>query len=265
MISVVGTIVVAVIGVRNGTTSHTAVVNQGGQTGIYGYWEAWGVVNFNFVPNALLHNRCDWLGVLVQSAVQLIPSVVLEAFDHILSVWCDERMWRRASRKRKRRSWKMLWNQGKYGATDNITSHDANDSSNDGHGRRNVSGAETDMSVLRSILVDWPPQFFTVFTGVLQWSFGEAFRINSEAYFTLIPSIVFTALVLIAVTVAELIARHKPAGEQPVTYGNIQKLIEYMNGFAGDVFVWELHGKRPKLDSRKTSVENSSGDLQSRG
>ena len=261
----VGTIVVAIISVRNGTTSRAGVIKQGGQPGIYGYWEAWGVAYFEFVPKVLSRNRCDWLGVLVQSAVQLIPSVVLEAFDHTLSLWCDERMWRKASRKRKRRSWKTLWNQGKYGATEKMAHHDTNDSSDEHPVQRNGSGAETDLPVLRSILDQWPPRFFTIFTGVLQWSFGEAFRVNSDAYFILIPTIVFTTLVLIAVTVAELIARHKPVGEQPVTYGNIQKLIEYMNGFTGDVFVWELHGKRPKLDSPETSVENSSGEIQSGG
>ena len=90
---------------------------------------------------------------------------------------------------------------------------------------------------------DWPQFGFMVFKALVQWVFAEAFRINRALFVTLMPTIVFTGMMLVTALLVTWLAFWRPKGEQPSTYGELERMVELMDGYDGERFVWWEYGK----------------------
>ena len=214
--------------------SAAAVKRLGGATDADSYWSAWGVMMLQYsIPEWV--DQGEWLPVLIQSAAQLLPSLVLHAAEHILDVVRDEWVWRDAGRLAAGEENAI----GRSGWLGGFKSRLAGV-----RARVKGVGAPVDPPLVIGWLADWPHLVFLLFKAVAQWVFGNAFRVNIAVFMVLLPTIVFSAMMLLTAIVVTWLALWKPKGVQPATYGELARTIELMNGFKeGERFVWSKHGK----------------------
>jgi len=78
---------------------------------------------------------------------------------------------------------------------------------------------------------------------IVQWIFGYAFSANVAAWMNLIPMLVLTVLLLLMALFAECLARHRPKGPQPATYGNLQALAHLVDDWSSGTLYWGDKGE----------------------
>jgi hypothetical protein len=148
------------------------------------------------------------LGITIQSLFQSVLTLSIHYTELLTQIIADERKWREAYSKK---------------------------------------GARTGPTI-SCLIKDWPALALFVFTGLTQWVFGEALSVDYLVTIGLLPIITLTALLLLLATSAEALARYKPKGPQPATYGDLRLLAELMDEMEHETIFWgdkgEINGVR---------------------
>jgi hypothetical protein len=104
-------------------------------------------------------------------------------------------------------------------------------------------GSDLKASSILAPMRTWQSILLFIFKSIVQWIFGYAFSANVAAWMNLIPMIVLTVLLLLVALFAECLARHRPKGPQPVTYGNIQALADLVDDWSSSTLYWGDKGE----------------------
>ena len=168
--------------VRCNATSPWYVLQNAPSLSVSSFWQFYG---FIFVWYGSRQNHRDWLGLIIQSVVQAIPSLGLHCVELLTQLTMDESVWREASKKK--------------GAQ---------------------CRAEGILATYRDWL-RWPSMVLFVFKSVVQYLFGSAFTAaDIIVAMSLLPAVALSVSTLLLALFAEYLAKRKPSGPQPATYGS---------------------------------------------
>jgi hypothetical protein len=198
--AVIWTLTVMGIAIRTSATTAAFVVENSGRSDFLAYWQFYGQIGVNFATN----RRRDWLGLLIQAAVQSFVTLGLHCVELLTNVSRDEAAWRKASSK---------------------------------------EGSDLKASSVLAPMRTWQSILLFTFKSIVQWVFGYAFSANVYAWMNLIPMIVLTVLLLFVALFAEYLGRHRPKGPQPVTYGNVQALADVVDDWSSSTLYWGDKGE----------------------
>jgi hypothetical protein len=203
--AVIWTLIVMGIAVRSSATTAAFVVENSGRPDFLAYWQFYGQIGIYFATS----RRRDWLGLIIQAAVQSWVTLGLHCIELLVNVSRDEAAWRKASSEK---------------------------------------GSDLRASSILAAMRTWQGIWLFTFKSIVQWIFGYAFSANVFAWMNLIPMIVLTVLLLFVALFAEYLGRHKPKGPQPVTYGNMKALADLVDDWSSSTLYWgdkgEINGFR---------------------
>jgi hypothetical protein len=193
--AVIWTLIVMGIAIRSSSTTAAYIVENSGRSDILAYWQFYGQIGIYFATT----ERRDWLGLIIQCAVQSGITLGLHCVELIANVTRDEAIWRKASSRK---------------------------------------GCDSKTSPLIAAIRSGQSVMLFAFKSIIQWIFGYAFSANVAAWMNLLPMIVMTVLILIVALFAEYLAKYRPKGPQPVTYGNLQALADLVDDWSPSTIYW---------------------------
>lgn len=199
--AVIWTLTVMGLAIRSfKSTSEAYILENSGRRDILAYWQFYGQVGVYFSTTS----RRDWLGLIIQTAVQSCVTLGLHCLELLANVTRDEAVWRKAA---------------------------------------GSKGSDTKASPIFAAMKSKHTVALFAFKSVIQWIFGFAFSANVAAWMNLLPLVVLTVLMLCLAMFAEYLARCRPKGPQPVTYGNIQALADLVDDWSHGKIYWGDKGE----------------------
>jgi uncharacterized membrane protein (DUF485 family) len=198
--AVIWTIVIMGVAIRSPTTTAAYVVENSGRWDILAYWQFYGQIGIYFATA----ERRDWLGLIIQTAVQSCVTLGLHCVELLANVTRDEAVWRKASSRK---------------------------------------GSHLKASPIIAAITSGQSITLFAFKSIIQWIFGYAFSANVAAWMNLLPMIVLTVLMLFLALFAEFLARYRPKGPQPVTYGNLQAVADLVDDWSLSTIYWGDKGE----------------------
>jgi hypothetical protein len=189
------TITLAAWAVHTGTANTNYVVQNSGRSDSAMFWQYYGQVTIDYSTTA----RRDWLGIIIQTAVQSCFTLGLHCVELLVSLHWDEKIWRKAASKNGSRL--------------------------------------SDDSVL-SRLKSWPIFTLFAFKAITNWVFSIAFSANVYITMNLLPVITLAILMLLLALFAEYLARVEPKGPQPATYGSLQTIVDLVDNWGYGTIWW---------------------------
>jgi hypothetical protein len=181
--------------VHAGTANTQSVFNNSGRSDAAMFWQYYGQVSINFTTTA----RRDWLGIIVQTAVQSCITLGLHCVELLVSLHWDEKIWRKAASKK---------------------------------------GARLSDNTIFTRLKSWPILTLFAFKATTHWVFGNALAANVYITMNLLPVIALAVSMLFLALFAEYLARVKPKGPQPATYGNLQAIEDLVDSWGHGTIWW---------------------------
>jgi hypothetical protein len=142
--------------------------------------------------------RRDWLGLIIQCIVLAGITLGLHCMELLTHASRDEAIWRRAA----------------------------------------TTGVNPEQGALLAGLSNWPCWLLFVFKSVTHWVFGYAFTTDCFAFMNLIPMIVLAFTFVLLGAFAEFMVRHRPSGPQPVTYGDVRRLVSLVDDWSHERIFW---------------------------
>lgn len=199
--AVIWTLTVMGLAIRSPKSTTAAyILENSGRLDILAYWQFYGQVGAYFSTTS----RRDWLGLIIQTAVQSCITLGLHCLELLANVTRDEAAWRKAA---------------------------------------GSKGSDSKASPIFAAMKSKQTVTLFAFKSVIQWIFGYAFSANVAAWMNLLPLIVLTVLMLCLAMFAEYLARCRPKGPQPVTYGNIQALADLVDDWSHSRIYWGDKGE----------------------
>jgi len=189
------TLIVMGVAIRSSSTTAAYIVENAGRSDIMAYWQFYGQIGIYFATTY----RRDWLGLIIQTAVQSCVTLGLHCVELLVNVTRDEAVWRKASSRK---------------------------------------GSDSKASPIIAAITSGQSITLIAFKSIIQWIFGYAFSANVAAWMNLLPMIVLTVLMLFLALFVEYLARYRPKGPQPVTYGNLQALADLVDDWSPGTIYW---------------------------
>jgi hypothetical protein len=197
------TVIVGSIAAHLGHTTRQWIQENAGSLDSLTFWQNYGQVYFQYFDPG--RDRRDWLGLIIQIAVQSVITLGLHGVELLTNISRDEVSWRKAS----------------------------------------STGAKPSSSSVKAAFTSWHALTLFAFKSLAQWVFGTAFSANLWIFMTLLPLLALTLLFLLLALFAEYLVRCKPKGSQPSTFGNIRLLVELVDEWDHRKLFWGDKGELP--------------------
>jgi hypothetical protein len=194
---------------RSSTNSHFVMSNSGASSA-FAYWRYFGLVDVN---SSLLSQR-EWLGVVVQTVLQLCITLGLHCVELPVNLWHDESLWRQASTP----------------AGVRLSNHSF------------------------SLLSDSRCLTLFAFKTTIHWVFANAVSAQTTISIRLLPLLTLFLLTALLVLFVEYLTRAQPKGPQPATYGNIHAMTHLIDDWGVDTMWWGDKGSAQVDGIRKAGT-----------
>ncbi|OCL10639.1 hypothetical protein AOQ84DRAFT_426459 [Glonium stellatum] len=183
------TIITVVFAHQSGSLTQSYVISQTGRADFSTYVQSFGLIYAPYyLPSGDPYDaRKDYFGLLIQLGAQGILTLCLHSAEVVVAAVRDEKVWRRAS--------------GRSGAR-----FDGQD------------------SCMHGLLVCWETWVLFVFKVLANCLFGLAVSCNLFVFVALLPLAALTLLVGILAGWVDALARWRPKGPQPATFGELRRL-----------------------------------------
>ncbi|KAF2673028.1 hypothetical protein BT63DRAFT_145049 [Microthyrium microscopicum] len=165
--------------------------------------------------------RRDWLGLIIQCLVLSIITLGLHFVECVCHVWRDEAIWRKAA----------------------------------------TVGVNPNRGAVLEGIANWPCCVLFFFKTFIHWIFGYAFSTDVFAFMTLLPMVTLAVCFILLVVFVEFLIRWRPRGYQPVTYGDIERLIAFIDEWDHERIFWGDKGELRKGFRKAGTTGHRLGDL----
>lgn len=167
-------------------------------------------------------NRTEWLGISFQIISQSILTFCLHSVQLLVNLFRDEAAWRKAAHVGSSLSGDSLW----------------------------------------SFLTSSQSMLFFFYRSLIQWIFGCAFTADIEIGLALLPMLTLSIMLFVLSCILEYSTRKSIKGFQPVTYGKISRLLDFVDDWDHERIFWGDKGEMENGVRKAGTASYRLADLQ---